>query len=152
MELWAWWLIAVGVLLIIEVLSQMMWAMCLAIGCIVGCVCSLCGLDLVWQTVLTAVAAVAAYIFLVPLFQRWHAMSVDKKGHASRTGMEALLGRHAVLQSDITPGCPGRGQIDGDSWQMRSASPAESISAGTEVTVVGHDSIILLVNPKHPNI
>ncbi|MDE6142504.1 MAG: hypothetical protein K2F94_00335 [Muribaculaceae bacterium] len=62
MEMWIVWLIVMGVLLIIEVLSQMMWALCLAVGCIAGLVGSLFGIDILWQIVLTAAAAVAAYV------------------------------------------------------------------------------------------
>lgn len=149
MEMWIIWLIIMGCLLIIEVLTQMMWALCLAIGCIAGLVGSLTGLDLLWQIVVTAVFSVGAYIFLIPYFQKWHALSVDKKGKASRTGMDALLGRRAIVSEEIRPGRPGRARIDGDNWQVRTNIPDAVIERGTEVMVTGYDSIILNVEPLH---
>ena len=150
MQIWVIWLIIVGVLLIIEVLTQMMWALCLAVGCIFGCIASACGLDIVWQIVITSVASLAAYIFLVPLFQKWHALSVDRKGVHSRTGMDALLGRRGVLSETITPERPGRLRIDGDNWQAVSSDSDVTIPRGTEVVVTGYDSIILNVKPVNP--
>lgn len=147
MEMWIVWLIVMGVLLIIEVLSQMMWALCLAVGCIAGLVGSLFGIDILWQIVLTAAAAVAAYVFLVPSFQKWHALAVDKNGKASRTGMDALLGRKAILSETIRPDRPGRARIDGDNWQVKATVGNRTIEKGTEVVVTGYDSIILNVEP-----
>lgn len=147
METWIIWLIIMGVLLIIEVLSQMMWALCLAVGCIVGMICSIFGIDLIWQVILMSVGSVAAYVFLVPLFQKWHALSVDRKGKEARTGMDALLGRRAIVSEEIRPDRPGRARIDGDNWQVRSSSKDGVIPRGTEVVVTGYDSIILEVSP-----
>lgn len=147
-EPWIIWLIACGILLITEVLTQMLWALCLAVGCLLGFAGDLCGASPVWQFVLFIVGALLSYVLLVPLFQRWHALQVDRKGKAARTGMDALLGRHAVLADEITAERPGRGRIDGDSWQMVSDDKAvPAIPRGTEVVITGYDSIILYVRP-----
>lgn len=150
MDAWIIWLIVIGVLLIIELLSQMLWALCLAVGCLGGLIGSLCGVSPMWQIILTAAISIAAYIFLVPLFQKWHALSVDKKGREARTGMDALLGRHAILSEEITPGRPGRARIDGDNWQVTVDKPYDTVKRGTEVVVTGYDSIILKVRPIVP--
>lgn len=147
METWIIWLIIMGALLIIEVLTQMLWALCLAVGCIVGLICSVFGLDLIWQVILMAIGSVGAYIFLVPLFQKWHALSVDRKGKEARTGMDALLGRRAIVAEEIRPDRLGRARIDGDNWQVRSSLKDKVIPRGTEVVVTGYDSIILEVSP-----
>ena len=145
---WIIWLIAIGVLLITEVLTQMLWALCLAVGCLLGFAGDLCGASPLWQFVLFIVGALLSYVLLVPLFQRWHALQVDRKGKAARTGMDALLGRRAVLADEITAERPGRGRIDGDNWQMVSDDKAvPAIPRGTEVVVTGYDSIILRVKP-----
>lgn len=147
MDTWVIWLIIIGVLLIIEVLTQMMWALCLAVGCIAGIIGSLCGLTVLWQIIITSIASIAAYILLVPLFQKWHALSVDKKGKKARTGMDALLGRKAIISEEITPERLGRARIDGDNWQVKSTGEPKTIKRGTEVVVTGYDSIILEVKP-----
>ena len=147
-EPWIIWLIACGILLITEVLTQMLWALCLAVGCLLGFAGDLCGASPLWQFVLFIVGALLSYVLLVPLFQRWHALQVDRKGKAARTGMDALLGRRAVLADEITAERPGRGRIDGDNWQMLSDDKAvPAIPRGTEVVVTGYDSIILRVRP-----
>jgi len=148
MEIWIIWLIVIGSLLILEVLTQMMWALCLAAGCIAGMIAALCGLNFLWQIILTAIAAVAAYIFLIPLFKKWHACSVDKKGRTARTGMDALLGRKAIVTEEITPTKLGRARIDGDNWQVRAPGQETVVPRGTEVVVTGYDSIILDVQPE----
>jgi len=147
MEMWTIWLIIMGALLILEVITQMMWSLCLAVGCLAALVCSFLGIGVIWQVIVTAVTSVMAYIFLIPFFQKWHALSVDKKGKESRTGMDALLGRRAIVSEEIRPDRPGRARIDGDNWQVRSSSSDAIIERGTEVVVTGYDSIILEVKP-----
>ena len=147
MEMWIVWLIVAAVLMILEVLTQMMWAMCLAVGCAGGVLAALCGLDIIWQLVFLAIASVAAYVLLVPLFQRLHAQAVARQGKTARTGMDALLGRHSFIEDEIRPDRPGRGRIDGDNWQMLSPGTDDTIRRGTEVVVTGYDSIILYVRP-----
>lgn len=147
MDMWIIWLIIAVVLMIIEVMTQMLWALCLAVGCLGGLIASLCGASTIWQSIVLAICSIAAYIFLVPLFQKWHALSVDRKGRAARTGMDALLGRKSILSEEIRPGHPGRGRIDGDHWQMVTADQYQVVPKGTEVIVTGYDSIILTVIP-----
>lgn len=147
MDMWIIWLIAMGVLLIVEVLTQMVWALCLAIGCLAGLVCSLCGVSGVWQVIATAIASVASFIILIPAFRKWHLMKVDARTKASRTGMDALLGRKGIVTEEIRPDRPGRMRIDGDNWQVTTSSGDGFMPRGTEVSVVGYDSIILFVEP-----
>lgn len=142
MEAWIVWLIVAAVLIVIEVMSQMMWALCLSVGALGAMVCSLCGLDIVWQTVALAVCSAVAYVVFLPMFRRWHAR---RAAHESRTGMDALLGRRATVTEAIHPGRLGRARIDGDNWQVKAPAVSDTIHAGTEVVVTAYDSIILTV-------
>lgn len=144
MEPWIIWLIAAAALLIIEVLTQMMWALCLAIGVAGAMTCALLGLDITWQTVAMAALSVIGYVVLLPLFRRWHARTEARE---ARTGMDALLGRRATVTHAIHPGRLGRARIDGDNWQVKAPSADKTIAAGSEVTVTSYDSIILTVTP-----
>ena len=72
MEVWIIWLTAAALLLTIEVLTQMMWALCLTIGAAGAMVCALCGLDLKWQVAAMAVLGIVAYIVLLPEIGRAH--------------------------------------------------------------------------------
>lgn len=142
MEIWITWLIVAALLIVIEVLSQMMWALCLAVGALAAMVCSLCGLDMIWQVVALGVASALAYIVFLPIFRRWHERSDLRE---ARTGMDALLGRKAIVTHEIRPGQLGRARIDGDSWQVRAPGVNQTIKAGSEVVVTAYDSIILTV-------
>ena len=143
MEAWTIWLIAAAILLIIEVCTQMMWSLCFSIGALMAMVCSLCGLDPTWQIVTMIVASFLSYIFLLPVFKRWHAKTAARE---SRTGMDALLGRRAIVTHEIKPGGLGRARIDGDNWQVKAPSATDVIHAGEEVVVTSYDSIILTVS------
>lgn len=144
MELWTIWLIAAAGLLIIEVLTQMMWALCLTIGALAALLCSLCGIELPWQITVMAAIGIGTYIAVLPRFKRWHAKASARK---ARTGMDALLGRRAFVTHEIRPGHLGRARIDGDNWQVSAPDITHTIHAGTEVVVTAYDSIILTVTP-----
>lgn len=146
MEMWIIWLIVAAALVITEVLTQMIWTLCLAIGCIGALVASLFGASIVWQIVIMAIVSVVAFVWLIPVFKRWHEESNRRERRDDRTGMDALLGRKAVVTEEIRPGQLGRARIDGDNWQVRS-SVDETIKNGSEVVVTSYDSIILHVKP-----
>lgn len=144
MEAWIIWLIAASVLLVVEIATQMMWALCLTIGSLGAMVCALAGLDPGWQVAAVAVLSTVAYLLLLPLYRRWHAR---QDARAARTGMDALEGRRATVTHAIRPGQLGRARIDGDNWQVRAPGVDREIRAGEEVSVTGYDSIILTVTP-----
>lgn len=68
-----------------------------------------------------------------------------RTAHAARTGMDALLGRRAIVTETVRPGSLGRARIDGDNWQVQAPSEPMAIPVGAEVIVTGYDSIILTV-------
>lgn len=142
MEAWLVWLIVAAILIVIEVLTQMMWAMCLATGALAAMVCALCGLGFVAQISVLAATGIVVYLALLPLFNRIHARSSERK---ARTGMDALLGRRATVTHAIHPGRLGRARIDGDNWQVKAPGVSHTIPVGSEVVVTSYDSIILTV-------
>lgn len=148
MSIWIIWLSVAALLLIIEVFTQMFWTLCLSVGCIGALVGNLLGVGTAWELIILAVCSILAYAFLAPVFQRWHDRQMEKTGRKDRTGMEALLGRCALVTAEIKPGETGRARIDGDSWQVVSPGTAETIRKGAEVVVEGYDSIILTVSPR----
>lgn len=145
--MWMIWLIVAAALVIVEVVSQQFWTLCLAVGCVASMACALFGLNIVWQMVALSVAAVVAFAALVPVFRRWHERRYADSPHDHRTGMDALLGRRAEVVNDILPGETGRVRIDGDFWQARAPHANASIPKGHTVVVDAYDSIILTVQP-----
>lgn len=142
MELWIIWTIAAALLLITEVMTQMMWALCLSIGAVAALVLSLSGMDLGYQLTGLIVICLVAYVVLLPYFRRRHARAGRDR---ARTGMDALLGRRATVTKAIRPGELGRARIDGDNWQVRAPGIEVEIPEGAEVSVTAYDSIILTV-------
>lgn len=142
--MWLIWLIIAGVLIIIEVMTQMLWALCLAVGAAGGLLADLCGADALWQTIIMIVCSILVYVTVLPWYRR---RQNRLSAHSARTGMDALLGRRAIVTERIRPGRTGRARIDGDNWQVTAPGISADIPAGTEVTVTGYDSIILTVTP-----
>lgn len=151
MSLWILWIALAAILLIIEVCTQMVWTLCVAIGCVAALCGEGLGLSLAWQLVLLALASVIAFVVLVPKVRRWHDRQVQREGRAARTGMDALLGRRGVVTHEIKPEEPGRVRIDGDSWQAVVPDLTGTVRRGSEVVVTGYDSIILTVTPYLPD-
>ena len=60
MEIWVVWLIVAAVLIVLEVITQMMWAFCLSVGALGAIACAFLGLDLTWQVVVMALLSVVA--------------------------------------------------------------------------------------------
>lgn len=143
MSTWLIWIIITALLLIIEVLAQQVCTFCLALGCIAALVLDLCGVALSWQLVALGVAAVVAYAIIVPKVKAIHQRALERAGRLDRTGMEALLGRRAVVTETIRPGHTGRCRIDGDSWQVRCPGASANIERGAEIVITAFDSIIL---------
>ena len=147
MEVWIIWLIVAALLVILEVLTQMLWALCLGAGALVAMAASLAGAGMVWQIVIMAVAAIVFYCIAFPLFRKYHN---KRTAETARTGMDALLGRRVIVTSHIAPGGVGRARIDGDNWQVVAPKAKEAVPAGTEVVVTGYHSIILTVAVLEP--
>lgn len=147
MDLWILWLAVAGVLLILEIAFQWVWTLCLAIGCVAALVGALCGATALMQVVCMSASAVVAYILLIPILNKWQKKARDKK--KTRTGMDALLGRMAIVTDEIKPGRLGRARIDGDYWQVRIPGSTEVVRRGEEVVVTGYDSIILDVEKSN---
>lgn len=142
MDAWAIWTIAAVCLLIVEVLTQMMWALCLSIGALAALGGALAGVDTRWQLVILIVGALVAYVSLLPWFKRRHARLEKRE---NRTGMDALIGRRAIVSHEIRPGELGRARIDGDNWQVRAPGVDRVVRPGETVVVTAYDSIILTV-------
>lgn len=145
MDTLTFWISAACTLLFIEVFALQLWWLCLATGCLGAMVATFFRVTLGWQIATFLVVSLIAYIALIPIYRRWHRRRLAKESHSHRTGMDALLGRRAVLTQDITPDRLGRLRIDGDHWQARAARTEEHIDRGDEVVVTDYDSIVLIV-------
>lgn len=143
MSPWIIWLIAACLLLALEVLSQAVWALCFAVGCLAAMLLSFITGSAALQALSVPLVAILTWIIFAPVVRKWE----SKRSKNSRTGMDALLGRRATVTEDIRPGELGRARIDGDSWQVSAPGAEATIRRGHEVVVTAYDSIILTVEP-----
>lgn len=144
MEPWTIWLIIAGILVIVEIATQMMWALCLSVGALGALVALGMGLDLTWQIIAMASLSLLTYAAALPRFRKWQDSRSDRK---CRTGMDALTGRRAIVTHQVDPGKTGRARIDGDNWQIEAPGIDTPIRAVAEIIVTGYKSIILTVRP-----
>lgn len=147
MEAWIIWTTIAAILIAVEVMTQMVWTLCLAIGCLASIAAYLAGLDMAWQISTAGIVSVVAYIVLRPWLQKWQKRAAERNKSAARTGMDALLGRRGTVTDEIKPGHTGRVRIDGDNWQAIAPDAAGTIHRGQQVVVDSYDSIILGVQP-----
>lgn len=145
MSAWIIWLIAAIVLLLLEVLTQAVWSLCFAIGCLVAMLTSLYVDSTAIQGIVLGIAAIISWILFAPAIRKWE----KRRAHSSKTGMDALIGRTAIVTEEIKPGATGRARIDGDYWQAIAPEATESILPGENVIVTGHESIVLYVTHKN---
>lgn len=145
METWIIWIIVAIALIAIEIITQMVWTLCMAIGCIGALLASLCDVPPAVQAVILAAVSTLSFFALMPLFKRWHEKHGRSRYHDDRTGMDALLGRRAQVTERVAPGVLGRARIDGDNWQIKAPGVEFDINPGDEVIVTAYDGNILIV-------
>lgn len=137
------WLIPLICCLIIEVLTDWLVFLCLAVGCLAGILSYWCGGSMAVQIIAMSVLTLITAAVLLPLARRWRRSSREKAAKAS--GMGALMGRTAVVSQRIQGAAtPGRVKVDGDNWQAVCPDGA-TINPGAQVEIIGYDSIILQV-------
>lgn len=144
LDLWILWLIAAGILLVIELLTSLVATLCVAIGCIGAAIVALAGATLGWQLGVMAAGIVLAFAFVAPWINRIHNRRQNAHSDNYNSNMEALIGRETTVDCEIVSGRPGRVRVDGDSWQAVSTD-GQPIGAGCRVRITGYDSIILKV-------
>lgn len=145
-SLWIVWLISAVLMLVVEISTGSMVALCLSLGCLVAIIPDLAGVSAIWQTVVMIAASTAAFVFLRPTLRK---LIKPKNTREYRTNMDALIGRTGKVTHQVTHHYDdnGRVQIDGDSWLAYTTSPDCPIPHGTQVVVEDYESLVLRVRP-----
>lgn len=147
MTTWLIWLISAIVLLIIEVFTGTVAAMCLAVGCLLALIPALAGSGTVVQFIVASAGAVASSLILFPIIRRY---KLNKAAHSDqRSNMDAIIGRTGTVTEPIYPdGRRGRVKVDGDNWLAVADAEYCPILKGDIVEVISFDSIVIKVRPK----
>ena len=85
-----------------------------------------------------------ASVLTILLFRKWVKKLVWSKKHISEIEDE-FLGKTGIAESSIGLGMNGKVDFKGTSWDAKSD---DSIEKGEEVTIIGNDSILLIVKSK----
>lgn len=142
MDYWLYWLIAAIILLIIEIGTLWISALCFSVGCLAALMSSLLGSSLTAQLITLAVTALLVFIIFG---KKWIIIQQRRanKNHLN-TNIDALHLREATVIEAIPENGLGRIKIDGDIWQAHSSDGA-AIEVNSRVKITGHESIIMTV-------
>lgn len=136
-----YWLIAVGVFLLVEILTLGLTSIWFAGGALVASFTAFLGAPLFFQLIVFIVVTCVLFMLTRPWAQRFFNNSVEK------TNAEALIGKHAIVKNSID-NKRGKGTvfINGMDWSARSVN-GEEIPEETEVLIHEIQGVKLVVEP-----
>lgn len=133
------WFAAAAVLACLELAVGEMTLLMLAAGALTTSAVALAGVPVGAEVAVFAASSAAFWVFLRPyLRRRLNAPMVYDETP------RALVGSHAQVVEDITP-AGGQVLLDGSLWSARTLDRAESIPAGSTVTVSDIDGPVAVV-------
>jgi membrane protein implicated in regulation of membrane protease activity len=130
MPTWLIWLIASGAFAAAEALSLTFVLVMFAGGAAAGALTAAVGAPVFLQFIVAIAATVALLGVVRPVAERHLAV-----GTGARTGTEALVGKEAIVLSDVDAH-DGRVRLNGGEWSARSFDRAQHLPAGTIVRVM----------------
>ena len=87
---------------------------------------------------------VVSALITILLFRKWLRRIVFSKKHSTELEHE-FLGKTGIAETDFGPGIDGKVDFRGTSWNARSD---DVIQKGDNVTIIGNESILLIVQLK----
>ena len=140
MEIWMW-LLAAGILLVVEMLTVDLLFASLAFSALLAAGANGLGYGVAVQGVVFGVGAAGSLLFLRPIALR----HLKKKPANQATNVEALIGATAVALSAVTQ-TQGLVKLNGETWSSRSNTG--QIQEGTEVEVVAIEGATAIVKQR----
>lgn len=140
MQIWMW-LLAAGILLIVEMLTVDLLFASLAFSALLAAGANGLGFGVVVQGVVFGVGAAGSLLFLRPIALR----HLKKKPADQATNVEALIGATALALSAVTQG-QGLIRLNGETWSARSFKG--EIEDGARVEVVTIEGATAIVKQK----
>jgi membrane protein implicated in regulation of membrane protease activity len=139
MPLWLVWLIVAGVLAAGETTSGTFVLLMMSGGAAGASITAAAGGNLLLQVIVGLLLTVGLVWFVRPV-----AIRHSYPGPAAITGAEALVGREAVVLTEVTRD-GGRVRLNGAEWSARAKDPAQVLAAGARVSVVAIDGATAVV-------
>jgi len=135
------WLLAAGILLVVEMLTVDLLFASLAFSALLAAGAHGLGFGVVVQGVVFGIGAAGSLMFLRPIALR----HLKKKPANQATNIEALIGANAVALSVVTQN-QGLVKLNGETWSARSNTG--QIHEGTQVEVVAIEGATAVVKLK----
>jgi len=143
MTTWMLWLTIAIVLFIVEIITPGFVIACFGVGALGAALAAFLNLGVFYQTSFFVITTVLSFIIIRPFYFRY----LVKNTPGTRTNIEALIGRKAIVLEPIDPlKSQGRVKIDGEDWKATSVNE-EQIQQGTPVVIRGVDGVKLIVEP-----
>lgn len=133
------WFIAAAVLALLELAVGEMTLLMLGAGALTTALVALAGVPVGAEVAVFAASSALFWFFLRPFLRK----RLDEPKVLDETP-RALVGSRAEVVQDITQGA-GQVRFDGTLWSARALDPAETIPAGTTVTVYDIDGPVAVV-------
>lgn len=136
---WMYWVIAIAVLSLIEVLTPQFVTIWFAAGAVVGLIFALAGLPVVAQIIAFIVSSVVFLVITRPLYDKFI------KTRQVATNADSLIGKTAMVTEDINND-EGTGfvKINGQVWSARTNDGA-LIGKGEKVLVLSIEGVKLII-------
>jgi membrane protein implicated in regulation of membrane protease activity len=129
-DAWLFWFLAAMALVAAElVVAFTLYFGPVALGALVACLAAALDASVELQVLVFAVASILSLLFVRPVAKRH--LTIDDN---VKTGSELLVGKRAVVVSDVTFDS-GTVKVDGQDWSARVDDEDGVIPAGTRVTV-----------------
>ena len=138
-----YWLIAMAVLLVIEIITMGLTTIWFAAGAFVAVVAALFHAPLVVQFVLFVVVSVILFCFTRPVAEKY------LNNSRTKTNINSIIGEEAKVTEEIDNfNQKGAVVVKGLEWTARSADESEVIPAGSKVRVKEVSGVKLIVEKQ----
>lgn len=135
-----YWLIALAVLLVIEIVTLGLTTIWFAGGALIAFIAALLGADFWLQMTLFSVISLAMLIFTRPI-----AMKKLNKNRV-KTNYEGLIGKVVKVTKTVdNQSQSGEAVVNGQEWTVRSQDENLIIEPGTKVKIVNIEGVKLIV-------
>ena len=139
MPVWLIWLIIAGAFAAGEAATGTFVLLMMAGGALGGAVTAMITGAFLPQVIVAIVVTLALLWLVRPV-----AVRHLNPGPAAITGPEALIGREAIVLSQVTQD-GGRVRLNGAEWSARAIDPKQDLPAGTRVSVVAIEGATAVV-------
>lgn len=135
-----YWLIAMAVLLIVEIITMGLTTIWFAAGALVAVIAALLHAPLAVQFVLFVVVSVILFCFTRPVAEKY------LNNSRTKTNINSIIGEEAKVTEDIDNfNQKGAVVVKGLEWTARSVDDNEVIPAGSKVRVIEVSGVKLIV-------